>query len=118
MTMAQLVALHTLAFKGRQNISALATGLHLGLSSTSHLVDQLVRKGFVLRGEDPEDRRQKRVQLSPAGQALVDHLQATRLAEFDTAFSTLDPALQHQLGELLERVVAELIPQTCCEEGP
>ena len=43
--------------------------VHVSLPAASRIVDDLVRRGFVQRREDPADRRMKRVSLTEAGQA-------------------------------------------------
>jgi DNA-binding MarR family transcriptional regulator len=49
-------------------------------SATSRFLDQLVKLGLVTRTEDPQDRRQKRLHITPAGSALVGQIE-TRRAE-------------------------------------
>jgi len=43
-------------------------------SSTTYLIDNLSRRGLVIRLEDPEDRRSKRIALTPAGSSLGEQL--------------------------------------------
>src|SRR3954466_15316233 len=54
LTMAQMVALYVLDFKGAQSVSTIASFLNLSPAATSHLVDRLVTAGFVGRTEDKE----------------------------------------------------------------
>ncbi len=51
-------------------VSRLAELLGVTKQTTSRLVDDMVRLGFLHRTEMPEDRRQKRLQLSAAGQRI------------------------------------------------
>lgn len=108
MTLPQLVALHILHHRGPGSMGFLSTALSLSASTTSHLVDKLVEKGMVMRTEDPEDRRQKRIELSPYGFSLIDRLNAARTEEFNLAFASLDPQLQQTLVGVFEQVVGEL----------
>lgn len=49
-------------------------GGHLGVSSAaaSQLLDRLVQQGLILRSENPEDRRAKRIALTEEGRGVVD----------------------------------------------
>jgi DNA-binding MarR family transcriptional regulator len=107
-TMPQLVAMHVLRFRGVTSVSDLSTATRLSLSATSHLVDRLVERALVLRSEDPQDRRQKRVELSEQGAALLSRLGEARTAELTAGMSAIDPALQAQLLVAVEQTVDAL----------
>lgn len=49
-------------------------GEHLGVTSAaaSQLLDRLVDHGLVIRAEDPDDRRVKRIELTHAGQQVLE----------------------------------------------
>ena len=51
-------------------IADIAQATGLTHNAASRLVDRLVQAGYVSRAEDAHDRRQKRVELTPAGHAL------------------------------------------------
>ncbi len=108
LTMPQVITLHVLRMGGTQSIHRIADAISLSTSAASHLVDRLVEKGLVDRQEDPEDRRAKRVELTPAGVALVDELASERLGEFTRALSQLDPELVSQLVAILEKTIEQL----------
>lgn len=107
LTMPQIVALHILVH-GPQSNHGLVEKLHLSTSATSHLVDQLVKKGFVDRAEDPTDRRQKRLAITDAGTDLLRRLSQERTDEFARALSSLDPQTRMTLVTALDRAVTEL----------
>ena len=46
----------------------------IGSSAVSGLVDRLVEHGYVDRHEDPNDRRQQLVSLTPAGEEVLDRI--------------------------------------------
>ncbi|HVZ75194.1 MAG TPA: MarR family transcriptional regulator [Polyangia bacterium] len=108
LTMAQMVALYVLDHLGPQTVSAIASFLNLSPAATSHLVDRLVGSGFVGRTEDPVDRRQKRVAITRAGQALAARVHQERAREFGSALALLAPELQTQFARVLGRVVEAL----------
>jgi len=47
---------------------------HIGLEAptASKLVDNLVKRGLIVRQEDPDDRRRVRLQISPKGKKSID----------------------------------------------
>lgn len=115
LTMAQLVAMHALAHAGAHSVSAIAATLRLSPAATSHLVDRLVQAGLVERHEDPDDRRAKRVAITPAGSTLVERVQHERTREFATVLSRLSPALRRRFSAVLTLVNRELasLPEEC-----
>jgi DNA-binding MarR family transcriptional regulator len=108
LTLAQLVTLHCLQFVGTQSISKIAATLRLSPAATSHLVDRLVKAGMVGRKEDPEDRRSKRVAITPAGDAFAKQVEETRTREFARVLARLSPALRRRLSSVLALVNREL----------
>ena len=120
-TMPQLVAMHVLHYTGPSSVTGLVDKLHLSVSATSHLVDRLHERGYVERVEDPDDRRQKRVSISPAGFALMERLQAERSREFARVMADLDPSLRADLAAVFSRTIAALggdAPDACGPRGP
>ena len=85
-TMAQARVLHVLA-AGPIHMSELVARLRVTPSTTSGLVERLVEQGLAIRIDDPADRRQVIVSVTPAGTELMD-----RFRELST----------RQLRELLE----------------
>ena len=50
--------------------------MEMRLGAASALVNRLDRLGLVSRGENPRDRRQTLVELTPAGEAMLDRVEA------------------------------------------
>ena len=79
----------------------------VSLPAASRTVDDLVRRGFVERHEDAEDRRMKRVSLTEAGRSVIRKLNAARLSGLEEFTQTLTDdergALAGALAKLLER---------------
>ena len=84
-------------------------GCHMGevakafgvtLPAVTHSIDRLEQKQFVLRGDDPVDRRVYVLELTPQGKALVEELHTMRLRAVENvlarmaarALSTMAPA--------------------------
>ncbi len=81
--------------------------VHVSLPAASRMVDDLVRRGFVDRNEDAEDRRMKRIRLTDDGRSVIRRLNAARLNGLEEFVKTLNApersALADALGQLLQR---------------
>jgi len=71
-SMPQAKLLYLLGAGGELHMSALVQRLGVSLSTISGLVDKVVDQGLASRREDPADRRQVVVALTPAGHAFID----------------------------------------------
>jgi len=108
LTLPQIVAMHVLRARSGLPLLAVQEILRLSASATSTLIDKLVEKGFVDRRENQADRRQKVLQLTPSGVALLDRMAQSRAQEFTQALALVDPELRAQLVTLFERVIEQL----------
>lgn len=88
-TMPQAKLLYLLGAAGELHMSDLVQRLGVSLSTVSGLVDRIVDQGYAHRHEDPADRRQVVVGLTPAG------------AEFLDRFRELNARQMRELLELL-----------------
>ncbi len=118
---------------GPGTVSAIAEHLDLSLAATSHLIERLVQRELVVRFENPADRRQKCVELSPAGLAFLDAADARAAAALEgvleTAIQEMPPPLIEAFEEALAGVVralseegtegdeAKLEPQSTCQQS-
>ena len=79
----------------------------ISLPAMSRTVDDLVRRGFVERHEDSQDRRMKRVSPTEAGRAVSRRLNAARLSGLEQFTQNLSDderaALAAALSQLLRR---------------
>ena len=80
MTVAQLAAIAFVDQAGTVRVSELAEALGLSPSAASRLADGLVERGLLLRAEDPDDRRARRLRLAAAGRAFSDRASRDRVA--------------------------------------
>ncbi len=108
LTLPQMVALHVLRYKGPSSTLGLMDDLRLSASATSHLVDRLVEKGWVTRRENPDDRRQRTLEITDAAREMLDIMAVQRAAEFEVAFALVEPELRGRLGDVFEQVIAQL----------
>ena len=89
------------------SVKDLADLLGLSFPAASRTVEGLLRRGYLERREDAQDRRVKRVSLTPSGTRLVLKLNRERVAglqEFATSLSERQRRrLSGALASLLER---------------
>jgi DNA-binding MarR family transcriptional regulator len=107
-TLPQMVALHILHESGAKNVGAIGAMLNLSPSTTSHLVDRLYERGLVAREEDPVDRRQKSITITPAGSQLIERLAAARSQQISAGLSLVEPELQERLSALVDLIISQL----------
>ena len=89
----------------------------ISLPAASRAVDDLVRRGFVERHEDTEDRRMKRVLLTDAGRAVIRRLNAARLNGLELFAQTLTNAEQRKLAAALSTLLEREDVAACRPEG-
>src|SRR5258708_25403058 len=63
--------LEVVLHKGRLPVNTIGPKVWLTPGSISVAVDRLVRRGLVSRNDHPDDRRVRRVELTPKGRALI-----------------------------------------------
>ncbi len=80
-TLAQYRALIVLASRGPQRVVSLAEALGVTPPTATRMCDRLVRKDLVRRRTARDDRREVRLSLTPAGQALVAEVTRRRRAD-------------------------------------
>lgn len=81
--------------------SELATALSVSRPNVTNLLGGLIAKGLVRQTEDPDDRRKKRLALTPRGRELLLSLEPGRQRFNQKLLGDL-PA--HQVGELLAQL--------------
>jgi DNA-binding MarR family transcriptional regulator len=77
-TLPQLRVLVMVSSRGLLNLGAVAAGLGVHPSNATRAVDRMVGAGLLSRSDDPTDRRNLVLELTPAGQALVDKVMNER----------------------------------------
>jgi DNA-binding MarR family transcriptional regulator len=79
LTYAQSQVLFRLAEHPGSHMGDVAKAFGVTLPAVTHIVDRLEEKGLVIRGDHPADRRVYVLDLTRAGKALVEELEAIRL---------------------------------------
>jgi DNA-binding MarR family transcriptional regulator len=114
-TMPQAKLLYLVALSGELHMSTLVQRLGVSLSTVSGLVDKVVDHGLATRREDPSDRRQVLVGLTPEGAAFIDRfreLNARQMRELLEALEDDELAqVRDALGHLA-RAAARIVPSS------
>jgi DNA-binding MarR family transcriptional regulator len=87
-------------------VTALAEMLGVSAASASRAVDGLVKRRLVTRMEDTEDRRVRRLELTPKGRELSDHIVSARLAGIEDFMATLQKGERAKLADALAELMA------------
>lgn len=77
LTISQLKILFALRLHGAAGGHDLAQMMGVSMATMTGIVDRLVAGGHVSRGEDPRDRRVRRVELTDLGMKLIDDMIVT-----------------------------------------
>lgn len=92
------------ATEARQ-VTDLAEALGVSVPSMSRAVDGLVRKHLATRVEDADDRRVRRIAISPKGKRLVDALVVVRQAGMETFAASLTAAQRRKLDAAVDALM-------------
>jgi len=72
-------------------------------SDVSRIIDRLFEKGFLNRTENPNDRRQKSVEITETGLALLDKMFSCE-QKADTLLNNLTPEEINEFNRLLDKI--------------
>ena len=108
LTVSQCYALEALSESGKMPSSDLATRLGLDLSSTTRLVDQLVRKKLASRARSLEDARVREVQITDSGAQLVARIQQDMVRLVEQALKEYPAEVRKSLPSALRALAKTL----------
>lgn len=124
LTLAESIVLRSLR-RGPLTVAAAASCLMVSHSAASRAVDRLVRDGYVLREENPDDRRQKLLTLAPRGLSLVGEMEGIAIDRLERMTDVLSDDERDQfrtlMAQMLVRHATHLTQQdsqTGCSGGP
>jgi DNA-binding MarR family transcriptional regulator len=82
-------------------------GCHLGVSkaAASQMLDRMVDQGFILRSEDPEDRRSKHIVLTEKGLLAMQRSIETRQGWLTQLAGHFSPTEKEQVSQALDILV-------------
>ena len=120
-SMAQLHIMFTLQRSGEMTMSRLAEVLNVSLSNATGLIDRLEERGYIARERVETDRRVVLVRVTPAGEQMLDEvdalsdallrsvlerLPASQLKVVGHAISALRAAVDSTVGSMEDRHLA------------
>ena len=114
-TMSQAKLLYLVSALGDLHMSDLVVRLGVSLSTVSGHVDRVVEAGLATRRDDPVDRRQVVVGLTPAGKAFIDgfrELNARQMRELLALLADDELAELHRSLAALSRAAQRLAGPT------
>ncbi|MEX2547932.1 MAG: MarR family transcriptional regulator [Chloroflexota bacterium] len=88
----QLAALYAMDGTETMTVADLAEQIGRSPSATSRLVTSLARRGLVRRHEEVADRRQRTLEVTPDGRALLARIDGARAEEFLSIVRPLPPS--------------------------
>jgi DNA-binding MarR family transcriptional regulator len=100
----QCHALELLVERGPSRSQALAEALRLDKSTTTRVVDALVRKEYVERLPDPDDARAVQLRPTRRGRALYHRINDELVAQQAALLQDLEPQLRTGATEVIRRV--------------
>ncbi len=107
LSISQVRILHLLFWSDREPAQVeIAEQIALSVAAAGRAIDTMVRTGLVERHADVDDRRVKRVALTPAGHAMVEEMAEGRRADYREFVDQLDPVERHQLAEAIRPILA------------
>jgi DNA-binding MarR family transcriptional regulator len=88
------------------SVKELAEELGISFPNASRALDPLVKRRLVARREDAEDRRVKRVRLTPRGETAVGRLLASRVASLEALLEGFTDHEREKLAAALDEILA------------
>ena len=104
LTVSQCYALQFLAERDKAASSDLAAHLGLDLSTTTRLVDQLVRKKLAVRRRSDQDARIREIEITEPARRLVSRIEQDLAAELDRALADLPASVRQALPIALNKI--------------
>jgi DNA-binding MarR family transcriptional regulator len=102
LTMQQLRTLMILSFHGSASGQELSDGLGVHISTVTGIINRLVSRHLVERGEDPNDRRVRRVKLSAEGKHLMQQVRDAGRLHKRRLLQKLDAKSLAQMADVMD----------------
>ena len=111
LSMPQFSLMTQLYHRGACGMSGISEQFEITPAAASQMVDKLVQSGFIVRDEDPNDRRAKLLNLTSKGRQLIDDGNEERYRWVDELAGKLNTEERAQIVQALElmtRAIKEL----------
>lgn len=104
LSMSQLGALFQI-HRGRSNVSDLGEGLGITIAAASQMLDRLVQQGLIVRLEDPQDRRAKKLALTDKGRRILQDSAQARQGWLQDLVATLSASEKERIASALKVMI-------------
>lgn len=104
----QMSALHQLRALSPLTVTQLSERTRLSVPAASHLVERLVQRGLAGRQENPENRREKLVALTPDGRDVLTRMDTGFVDAYISVFSTLSAESIHSADRAIRTLLDQL----------
>jgi len=123
LTRAQLNCLHFVYVHDEPSVGTIAAGLDISDAAAVKLIDRLVKKNYLMREGDREDRRVLKIKLTSRGEAILAEYNAAQTRIFNDIIRQMPEesvdALEKGLTEFLRAALVnpEQIDEVCLRCG-
>ncbi|USN47771.1 MAG: MarR family transcriptional regulator [Pseudobdellovibrionaceae bacterium] len=104
LSFSQVAALHIIDREGSVNINDISNKLNLSMSATSRMIDELVKKEFIDRKEDQDNRRAKILSLTTGGEKFMNNLSVERVKTIEQSADLVADKVSVKIIENRKRV--------------
>jgi DNA-binding MarR family transcriptional regulator len=108
MSMSRFAVLHLLQISEGMTITAVAARLKLSIGSASQLIDRLEVDRFVMRQDDENDRRIRRIWLTDQGAHMISRMKKIRLRRMSSLLHTIPPHIIEQICDTMHLMIPYL----------
>ena len=102
LSMPQFSLMTQMYHRGACGMSGISERFEITPAAASQMVDKLVQSGYIVREEDPTDRRAKTLNLTPKGRQLIDAGNEERYRWVDELAGKLNAEERAQIVEALD----------------
>jgi DNA-binding MarR family transcriptional regulator len=104
LSMPQFSLMSQMYHRGACGMSGISERFEITPAAASQMVDKLVQSGYVVREEDPTDRRAKTLNLTPKGRQLIEAGNEERYRWVEDLAGKLNAEERIQIVDALERM--------------
>jgi len=110
----QCYALEALVEHGPLRLNALAERMYLDKSTTSRVVQTLIRKGYAANGAEAGDRRAMAIAPTRAGRGLLQRIRADLVEQQKLVVQDIDPGVRAGVIEVVRRLAQAAETRFAC----
>ena len=104
LNLSEFGALEVLYHKGPQPVQSICEKVLIASSSMSYVIENLIKKGFIEKVKDLNDRRIHIVHLTEKGIILFDEIYPKHFAHMRSVINVLDENEERELQNLLKKL--------------